>query len=98
MKRIINTLLILGGFLSLGSCSNESDNNEIIYLTDAQISSFKLEKNDSVSSNLDEVFFSIDQAKGEIFNIDSLPYKTKLQKMLANVTFQSASSAKVIAG
>ncbi|MGL5730467.1 MAG: DUF6242 domain-containing protein [Bacteroidales bacterium] len=98
MKRIINVLFILGGFLSLGSCSNESDNNDIIYLTDAQISSFKLEKNDSITSNLDEVFFSIDQASGEIFNLDSLPYRTKLQKMLANVTFQSASSAKVIAG
>ncbi|MGL4780085.1 MAG: DUF6242 domain-containing protein [Bacteroidales bacterium] len=98
MKRIINVLFILGGFLSLGSCSNESDNNEIIYLTDAQISSFKLEKNDSIASDLDKVFFSIDQASGEIFNLDSLPYKTKLQKMLASVTFQSASSAKVIAG
>lgn len=96
MKRIINVLLILGGFLSLGSCSNESDNNEIIYLTDAQISSFKLEKNDSITSDLDKVFFSIDQTSGEIFNLDSLPYKTKLQKMLAAITFQSATSAKVI--
>lgn len=46
------------------------------------IYSFSLSKDDSILANLDTVFFSIDLNRAEIFNADSLPYGTKVNKLV----------------
>lgn len=44
--------------------------------------SFKIAKDDSVLANLDTVFFSIDLVNGRIFNADSLPYGTRINRLV----------------
>lgn len=63
--------------------------------SDAEITAFSLTANDSVMTDLDLVFFTIDQQKGEIYNADSLPVGTEFTKLLAGITFNSASKATI---
>lgn len=96
IRRFFNTFLLIGGLIWVSSCKdNDNTNEEVIFFTDAQISGFNLEKNDSVMKDLNKVAFLIDQNNGDIFNPDSLPYNTKFEKLLANITFQSAATAKI---
>lgn len=96
IRRFFNTFLLIGGLIWVSSCKDsDNTNEEVIFFTDAQISGFNLEKNDSVMKDLNKVTFLIDQNKGDIFNPDSLPYNTKFEKLLANITFQSAATAKI---
>lgn len=44
--------------------------------------SFNLSKDDSVLANLDTVFFSIDLDRRKIYNADSLPYGTKIDRLI----------------
>lgn len=44
--------------------------------------SFALSKDDSVLRNLDTVFFSIDLDRARIYNADSLPYGTRINKLV----------------
>lgn len=74
--------------LFLFSCMG-SDETEYELSYDCQILSFSL-SNDSISE-LKGVTFAIDQLTGYIFNIDSLPYGTKLdEKVICNVGISSA--------
>ncbi|MGL5921142.1 MAG: DUF6242 domain-containing protein, partial [Bacteroidales bacterium] len=97
IKRFFTAFLLIGGLVWVSSCKDSNETNEeVIFFTDAQISAFNLEKNDSVMKDLDKVTFLIDQKnEGQIFNPDSLPYKTEFEKLLANITFQSTATAKV---
>ena len=45
---------------------------------------------DSVSG-LDTVKFTIDQLTGRIFNIDSLPFGTKIEKVVCKIGFANSS-------
>ncbi|MCL2651098.1 MAG: DUF6242 domain-containing protein, partial [Candidatus Azobacteroides sp.] len=68
---------------TLTSCLG-SDNTEYISSSDAQILSFSItgnivlpgiNKNDTITSGLDNIIFSIDQINGHIFNQDSVQYR-----------------------
>ena len=75
--------LLIGGLLFLmSSCLDGSDDDGIDdwRLSNAQISSFSLE-NDSIAG-LSAVRFTIDQLNGKIFNKDSMPYGTALDRKL----------------
>lgn len=96
IKRFFTAFLLIGGLIWVSSCKDSNETNEeVIFFTDAQISAFNLEKNDSVMKDLDKVTFLIDQNNGQIFNPDSLPYKTEFKNLLAKITFQSTATAKV---
>ena len=72
-------LFITGCFaLVLSSC-----------LKNCQIHTFSL-SHDSVSG-LDTVKFTIDQLTGRIFNIDSLPFGTKIEKVVCKIGFANSS-------
>ena len=58
--------------------------------------SFKLSKDDSVLTNLDTVFFSIDLVNGRIFNADSLPFGTKTDKLVPVINVVSGASAATL--
>lgn len=79
--------------MAMGSCDNET--KEVIELSgdfsNCTVSSFALIKDDSVLAHLDSVFFSIDLVNGEIYNADSLPPGTKVDKLLVNIGTSSAS-------
>ena len=73
--------------LLLSSCLG-SDDNEYELSRDCQILSFSL-SNDSIPE-LSNVVFTIDQISGRIFNIDSMPYGTKLdEKVICKVRLAS---------
>lgn len=55
------------------------------------ITSFSLAKDDSVLARLDSVYFSIDLVNAVIFNADSLPKGTKVDKLIVKIGTSSAS-------
>lgn len=73
--------------LLLASCLESDDNTSTTIPRDAQIATFSL-TNDSVPG-LNSVKFTIDQLNGLIFNMDSMPYGTKVDLVLCNITFTS---------
>ena len=82
-------LFITGCFaLVLSSCLKSEDVTDIELVKNCQISSFKL-SSDSISG-LDTVKFTIDQLTGRIFNIDSLPFGTKIEKVVCTITAASS--------
>ena len=73
--------------LLLSSCLG-SDDTQYELSKDCQILSFSL-SNDSIPG-LKDVVFTIDQVDGKIFNIDSMPYGTKLdEKVICTVKLAS---------
>jgi hypothetical protein len=81
-------LYITGCIISLlTSCLGSDDDTSATVSRDAQIATFSL-TNDSVPG-LKSVKFTIDQLNGLIFNMDSMPYGTKVERTLCNITFAS---------
>lgn len=73
------------------SCNDDtSDDTEVIYGS-TQVKSFKLKANTNILSGLDSVFFSIDHTSAQIFNADSLPMGTPLNKMVVQITTDGCS-------
>lgn len=66
-------------------CNSDYTVPETVYQNVA-VQSFSLTEDDSVLVHLDSVFFSIDLVKGRIFNADSLPYGTKIDKLIPKIT------------
>ena len=72
----------------LSSCLKTEDAIQIELTRNCQIKSFTL-SSDSVAE-LSSVKFTIDQLTGRIFNIDSLPYGTKIEKVYCTLTTASS--------
>lgn len=60
-----------------------------------QVTEFKLQPDSKVLNNLDSVFFSIDLTAGRIFNADSLPYGTKVDRLLVSLTTDACSTVEL---
>ncbi|MDR1259106.1 MAG: DUF5018 domain-containing protein [Tannerellaceae bacterium] len=79
-------LFIAGSIMMLTpSCLGGGDVNNLTEVKDAQISSLVL-SHDSITG-LSNVKFTIDQVNGFIFNNDSLPYGTKINKVTCALTY-----------
>lgn len=85
-KRIFFWLACLAWTLS--SCLKTEDPITIELTKNCQIKTFTL-SSDSVPG-LSSVAFTIDQLSGEIFNLDSLPVGTKIEKVLCTLTVASS--------
>lgn len=57
-----------------------------------QVKSFNLADDYQVLDSLENVFFSIDLKEGKIFNADSLPYGTKTDRLIPEITVVSTAS------
>ncbi|MDE6295727.1 MAG: hypothetical protein K2M03_06655 [Muribaculaceae bacterium] len=78
--------------VSLTSCNKKSDDPDEPQVQPSYsvaVKSFKLNPNAKVMANLDSVFFSIDLDRGIIFNADSLPKGTDIEKLVPVITFPS---------
>ena len=85
--------MIVGGLAALVLSSCLKDENQRTTpewrQKNCQIASFLL-KNDSIKG-LGQVVFTIDQLKGEIYNTDSMPYGTKInRKVICQLAFDDA--------
>ena len=95
--KILNTFRRFAGCLMAGvtmiaavSCNEKTEEVEI-YLTPSNVAvtAFSLNNDDKVMENLDSVFFSIDLENGVIFNADSLPVGTKIDKLVTSIKYSS---------
>jgi hypothetical protein len=73
------------------ACNSDSIDSETTLASSALVTSFSLAEDDDVVENLDSVFFSIDLANAQIFNADSLPYGTSIDKLVPVISVNSAS-------
>lgn len=95
MKRYIPIYLLLSLVVAtnLLSCNKKDEPNSST-ITDYSVysgattlvSSFKLQANTKILSNLDSVHFTIDQDRGIIYNADSLPRGTRVNALLVDLT------------
>ena len=97
MSRISAFCLIICGLAAgFTSCNTESETLEYVVPTSALVKSFSLSDDDKVLDNLDKVFFSIDLANSRIFNADSMPYGTKINKLVPVITTGGASAVELV--
>ena len=82
-------------FVMMQAC-NEDTPVETTFSSDTMVYSFSLSDDDSVLKNLDTVFFSIDLVKAQIFNADSLPYGTRINKLVPQIKLVEGASAATI--
>lgn len=85
--------------ISFASCNKESDdpNEEVQPSLSVAVKTFKLQPDARVMANLDSVYFSIDLDRGVIFNADSLPLGTNVEKIVPLITFpNTVETAEII--
>lgn len=95
MKSKLLPILVAGFFAVtaiMSSCNSDSDDEiaEVVY-SSTQVKSFKLKANANILSSLDTVFFSIDLANAQIYNADSLPYGTSVNKLVVQIATDACS-------
>ncbi|MDR0536436.1 MAG: DUF6242 domain-containing protein [Tannerellaceae bacterium] len=85
----------MNGFVAMlmTSCLGGSEEADLTLYKDAQIATFVL-SHDS-AAYLKNVSFTIDQINGTIFNYDSLPYGTKVEKVICSMTYRGGYTAGV---
>ncbi|MDE6238678.1 MAG: hypothetical protein K2M54_01665 [Muribaculaceae bacterium] len=89
-------MIICTAGLGFVSCNSKSEELDYTLPSSALVKSFSLSANDSVLDNLDKVFFSIDLTNGNIFNADSMPYGTKINKLIPVITTGGASAVELV--
>lgn len=96
LQFIISGLLVSAGLTACNSASTSDTASATSTAASAStmVTSFNLKINNKLLQNLDSVFFSIDQAKAQIFNADSLPWGTDVRKL--QVVIGAPSSAKAV--
>lgn len=89
-------MIICGLAAGFTSCNSSGETLEYDVPSSALVKSFSLSEDDKVLDNLDNVFFSIDLANGRIFNADSMPYGTKITRLVPVITTGGASSVELV--
>ncbi|MDE5869319.1 MAG: hypothetical protein K2H18_03720, partial [Muribaculaceae bacterium] len=88
-------LLTCVAALGIASCNKKEDEPKdetetIVYLPNVAVTSFKLKSDRNVMRGLDSVFFSIDLENGVIYNADSLPKGTPINKLVPVISYSSS--------
>lgn len=91
----IGTIGLLSGIFGCNSDSSSEIYTESILSSSTQVTDFYLSQDDSVLVSLDSVFFSIDLKTAQIFNADSLPYGTRINRLVPKITYTAASRAEI---
>ena len=94
---ILQTLLLLIATIGVTGC-NEKTSSEEIYSPSSSVAvtAFSLKSDQKVAKDLDSVFFSIDLDKKIIYNADSLPKGTKIDRLVPIISYPSTVSAATI--
>lgn len=100
MKRKLPLYMLLAAFVGapLVSCNEDKDDEEneteeVQITSSLAVNSFSLSADKNVLANLDSVFFTIDLANAVVFNADSLPKDTKINKLVAQIGLPTVSEA-----
>ncbi len=100
MNKRFSIYLLVALMASAFAASCNSDEEEEFLSHDPSknalmVNTFALQKNDSILVNLDSVFFSIDLERGVIFNADSLPRGTKVNRLVIDMTMSAVTKAEI---
>ncbi|MBD5172060.1 MAG: hypothetical protein HDT02_02400 [Bacteroidales bacterium] len=90
--------LIIAGIiaaLTVTSCNSADDSEEYTEAPNLAVTAFSLKANSNVTG-LDSAYFAIDLNHGVIFNADSLRMGTKVDKVVADITYSNLVESAVI--
>ena len=94
--RLHHFLTILLATMLFSACLG-SDEPEYELSNNASVVSLKFKKNDSIP-NLETANFVIDNDNNTIYNIDSLPFQTRIDSVFPQFAFMSTSGSMLITG
>lgn len=100
--KLLKFIILVPAVVAALSACNSSTADDDGYMTgfdnesSTLVKSFSLRPNNKLMQNLDSVFFSIDQVRGEIFNADSLPWGTDVRRLVVSVQVQSTSGVEIV--
>ena len=103
MKRYISIYLVLAlvAAMSLQSCNKKNDepastttDYDVYSSASTLVSSFGLKANTKILAHLDSVKFTIDQDRGIIYNVDSLPRGTRINALLVDLSTAANVSSR----
>lgn len=90
-------VVVLAGSTILAACNAKEDEAPAYEpVPSVAVTKFVLSSNSKVMENLDSVFFSIDLDRGIIFNADSLPKGTPVDKLVPVITYSSGVKKALI--
>ena len=96
---VLTIALLLSSLSALVSCNKDDDKDDVYtYSTSKQttlVTSFGLQANADVLTNLDSVHFTVDYDKGLIYNADSLPKGTDISALKVTMNFLNTVSSAV---
>lgn len=99
MRKLIPIYALLTAFSIIMSVSctstNEADEETATLASNTLVTAFSLQENDSVLPHLDSVYFAIDVNKRIIYNPDSLPKGTKINRLVTSITFDASSTGTI---
>lgn len=90
-------LYIAAAILALAptACGNDDEYETSVDYASTQVKSFNLLANNKILNNLDSVYFSIDLVNARIFNADSLPFGTQINKLQVNISTDNCSAVEI---
>ena len=88
LNRVFGAALLLAIVYGVTGCNEKSETSDSFTSAfHVAVTAFSLNEDDDVMEHLDSVFFSIDLENGVIFNADSLPVGTKIDKLIPTITY-----------
>ena len=91
----ITILAVVSVIVLLSSCGSLEEDGIYYSKQNTMICAFSLQKDTSVLSNLDSIFFTIDLDRSLIYNADSLPKGTDISKIAVKATFMNPANVYV---
>ena len=86
---------VLAIIILLSSCGRLDEDGLYYSKQNTMVCAFSLQKDTSVLSNLDSIFFTIDLDRSLIYNADSLPKGTNVSAIAVKATFMDPANVYV---
>lgn len=91
-------LLIVAAACPFFACNSDDDTtviNDSVDYSNLIVNEFSLQKDDSILEYLDSVYFSIDLNDGRIYNADSLPKGTRINRLRVSISLPTVKEAEL---
>lgn len=95
MNRFFRYLIIVLATIGLFAACKPNDKEAPALSDSVRISAFSLVSDTTTLHNLDKVFFTIDLENGLIYNADSLPVGTPINKLVISLSTDDASAVNI---
>ena len=96
MHKPLHYILLIAAAAGIAACNSKAeDDPDTPAYSSATVTAFSLYEDSKVLPNLDSVYFSIDLANASIYNADSLPYGTAIDKLRPMISTNGASLAEL---